>query len=222
MSRRIVVVAVIVLAVIGFALAGFLYPREEAPVYQPVPADTGATEAPRAANLVRFHSPSFGPANASVTVVEFFDPSCEACRAFYPIVKQMMDKHPGDIRLVLRYVLNHKGSEETARIIEAARKQDLFIPVIEAVLDSQPAWHDDPQVIAAWQAAERAGLDVPKAREDMMSADINAALEKDTADAQRLGVRGTPTFFVNGRPLTQFGAQQLYDLIRSELDKSAR
>ena len=121
--------------------------------------------------------------------------------------------------MVVRYVLNHEGSEEAARIIEAARKQNLFVPVLEALLDSQPAWHDDAQVMAGWEAAERAGLDVQKARGQMHSADINAALSKDAADAQRLGIRGTPTFFVNGRVLTQFGAQPLYDLIRSEIDK---
>ncbi len=218
MNRRVLVVAVLLVAVVGFAIAALLYPRAEEPAYQPV-TNAHTSEPQRAENLVRFHSPSFGPSNASVTVVEFFDPSCEACRAFYPIVKQMMEKHPQDIRLVLRYVLNHQGSEEASRIIEAARKQGLFVPVIEALLDSQPAWHDDPQIVAAWQAAEQAGLNVEQAREQMMSADINAALEKDTADASRLGVRGTPTFFVNGRPLTQFGAQQLYDLIRSEIDR---
>jgi protein-disulfide isomerase len=219
MSRRALVVVITLIAVIGFALAALFYPRQPVPSYQPGAQATQTVEAPSAQNLVRFHSPSFGPADARVTVVEFFDPSCEACRAFYPIVKQIMDKHPKDIRVVIRYVLNHKGSEEAARIIEAARKQNLFVPVLEALLDSQPAWHDDAQVMAGWEAAERAGLGVQKAREQMNSADIDAALSKDAADAQRLGVRGTPTFFVNGRALTQFGAQPLYDLIRSEIDK---
>ncbi|MBU1330960.1 MAG: thioredoxin domain-containing protein [Gammaproteobacteria bacterium] len=219
MSRRALVVVITLIAVIGFALAALFYPRQPVPSYQPGAQATQTVEAPSAQNLVRFHSPSFGPADARVTVVEFFDPSCEACRAFYPIVKQIMDKHPKDIRVVIRYVLNHKGSEEAARIIEAARKQNLFVPVLEALLDSQPAWHDDAQVMAGWEATERAGLGVQKAREQMNSADIDAALSKDAADAQRLGVRGTPTFFVNGRALTQFGAQPLYDLIRSEIDK---
>ena len=219
MSRRALVVVITLIAVIGFALAALFYPRQPVPAYQLGAQATQSVEAPSAQNLVRFHSPSFGPADARVTVVEFFDPSCEACRAFYPIVKQIMDKHPKDIRVVIRYVLNHKGSEEAARIIEAARKQNLFVPVLEALLDSQPAWHDDAQVMAGWEAAERAGLDVQKAREQMNSADIDAALSKDAADAQRLGVRGTPTFFVNGHALTQFGAQPLYDLIRREIDK---
>lgn len=220
MSRRVLVVSIAAIAVFGFALAVIFYPREETVAYQAPSAGTPSAEKPSAENLVRFHSPSFGPANAQVTIVEFFDPSCEACRAFYPIVKQMMERHPDDIRLVLRYVLNHQGSEEASRILEVARKQGVFVPVIEALLDSQPKWHDDPQILAAWVAAEQAGLDVQNAREQLMSAEITAALEKDTADATRIGVRGTPTFFVNGRPLTQFGAQPLYDLIKSEINGS--
>ncbi|WP_462381251.1 DsbA family protein [Pseudomonas sp. Marseille-QA0892] len=217
MSKRFLTVLILILSGLAFAGAAYVYLQSDAPIYQGTAAPNPSTPAVDKSNLVRFHSPSFGPAAASVTIVEFFDPSCEACRAFYPIVKSMMAKHPEDTRLVLRYVLNHPGSEEASRLIEAARKQNLFVPVIEAVLDAQPAWHDDPQIIAAWDAAEQAGLDVEKAREQMMSPDITAALEKDTADAQRLGVRGTPMFFVNGRPLTQFGAQPLYDLIKTEV-----
>ena len=47
---------------------------------------------------------------------------------------------------------------------------------------------------------------------------INSALRQDVADAQALNVRGTPTFFVNERPLTNFGPQQLYDLVLQELE----
>ena len=45
--------------------------------------------------LVRPHSPIMGRADAPVTIVEFFDPACETCRAFYPIVKKIMAEHPG-------------------------------------------------------------------------------------------------------------------------------
>lgn len=213
MSRRTVVLAIAFITVVGFAAAAFFYERFSkaqeplAPVKDTV-------------SLVRFHSPTFGPVTATVTIVEFFDPSCESCRAFYPIVKQIMAKHPSDVRLVLRYVLNHKGSEEVARIIETARKQGVFEPVLEAVLEAQPAWHDDAQALQAWEAAGQAGLDVEKAREQMMSSDITATLEKDAADVKTIGVRGTPTFFVNGKQLINFGAQPLYDLVESEIDQS--
>ncbi|ANJ54819.1 disulfide bond formation protein DsbA [Pseudomonas silesiensis] len=213
MSRRTLVLAISVLTVIGFAVAAFFYERAST-----VPQATAPVQEIGA--LVRFNSPSFGPAKAPVTIVEFFDPSCESCRAFYPIVKKMMSQHPADVRLVLRYVRLHAGSEEAIRILETARKQGVFVPVLEAVLEAQPQWHGDAKATAAWDAAGQAGLDVAKAREDMMSAEITATIERDAADAKKVGVSGTPTFFVNGKPLTNFGAQPLYDLIWSEINQS--
>ena len=71
--------------------------------------------------LVRAASPVLGPVDARVTVVEFFDPACETCRAFYPFVKDLMRKHPQDIRLVLRYAPFHQGSDQVIKLLEAAR-----------------------------------------------------------------------------------------------------
>ncbi|MGF6458077.1 DsbA family protein [Pseudomonas frederiksbergensis] len=213
MSRRAVVLTISFLAIVGFAVAAFFYNRA-------VTVPQATAPVPQTSALVRFNSPTFGPANAPVTIVEFFDPSCESCRAFYPIVKKMMSQHPDDVRLVLRYVKLHVGSEEAIRLLEAARKQGVFVPVLEAVLAAQPQWHDDAKATAAWDAAAQAGLDVTKAREDMMSPEITATIERDATDAKTVGVKGTPTFFVNGKPLTNFGAQQLYDLIWSEINQA--
>src|SRR6187549_3176805 len=93
-----------------------------------------------AANLVRFHSPSMGANDAKVVIVEFLDPSCEACRAFYPIVKSLMAEHEGKARLVVRYAPFHKGSDVVIGILEAARLQGMFWPTLEAVFRSQPTW----------------------------------------------------------------------------------
>lgn len=51
----------------------------------------------------------------------------------------------------------------------------------------------------------------------MMKPEITAVLEQDMADLKAAGVKATPTFFVNDKPLPSFGAQQLYDLVRSEV-----
>ncbi len=51
------------------------------------------------ANLVRMHSPTLGKSDAPVEIVEFLDPACETCRAFYPIVKSLMAKYPDDVTL---------------------------------------------------------------------------------------------------------------------------
>ena len=54
------------------------------------------------ASLVRPHSPSLGPANAPVVIVEFFDPECESCRAFNPFTKQILGEYGDQVRLVLK------------------------------------------------------------------------------------------------------------------------
>jgi hypothetical protein len=60
----------------------------------------------------------------------------------YTVVKRTMADYPNDIRLVIRYAAFHKGSDEVERILEMARKQNKFVPVLEAVLVAQPEWAD--------------------------------------------------------------------------------
>ena len=89
--------------------------------------------------LVRMHSPVFGPQNASVTIVEFFDPACETCRAFYPIVKNLLAQYPNEVRLVLRYAPFHHGSDQVVKLLESAKSQGKYQAVLEAVLAAQPS-----------------------------------------------------------------------------------
>ena len=224
MNRRTLVLIISMVILVAFAAAAYLYSPSSPPAEQRAqaqsPAQAPAQQATSSeANLVRFHSPVFGPAQAPVTIVEFFDPSCEACRAFYPHVKKILAENPDNVRLVLRYVLFHQGSEEVARLLEAARKQNLYPQVLEAVLEAQPGWHDDPKVKEAWIVAERVGLDVEKARADMYTPAVDAVLQLDMQDVKAVGVQGTPTFFVNGRPLDEFGLEPLRKLVSSEVAK---
>ena len=170
--------------------------------------------------FVRPHSPIIGPKKAPVTLVEFFDPSCEGCVAMYPYVKRILAEYPQDVRLVIRYLPLHKGSEEAIRIIEAGRSQKAFVPVLEAVLGQQPQWHEGVDMTSAWDAAKGAGLNVAKARAGMKSPKVTAALAQDQADKDTLEVRGTPTFFINGKPLAELSPQQLYEAVKAEVEAS--
>jgi protein-disulfide isomerase len=214
MSKRAIVVATALIAIIGFGLAGYLYNRsnpDETVVATPLP-EGGTT-------LIRPNSPVMGPAEARVTIVEFFDPACESCRAFYPVVKQIMAEHGNKVRLVLRYAPLHEGSEEAVRILETARLQGKFQPVLEALLDAQPVWasHAAPNIDKAWEAARGAGLDVERARREVNLPGIGTLLRQDISDLKAVNLRATPTFYVNGKPLPSFGRQQLQDLVRSEV-----
>lgn len=168
----------------------------------------------------RPYSPSFGSETAKVTIVEFFDPGCESCRAFYPVVKQILSSNPEDVRVVLRYATFHEGSEVVVRMLEAARIQNIFTPVLESLLKDQQQWasHHKPNINKAWDIAEASGLDLVKAKEIMYSKEIDQRISQDTKDIRSLNVKGTPTFFVNKKPLPYFGEKPLHDLIASELE----
>ena len=218
MTKRAIVILTACIALAVFAAAWFLFDGRSAGQQE-----TAAPVAEEAAQLVRFSSPILGPANAQTTIVEFFDPACEACRAFYPIVKEILAEHPGKVRVVLRYAAFHDGSEEAVRILETARMQGVFQPVLEALLTEQPRWasHDAPSIEAAWAIAQQAGLNVEKAKQDMSLPAIDAVIRQDMADVKAFKVRQTPTFFVNGMPLSRFGPQQLRELVQSAVAKSS-
>jgi len=171
--------------------------------------------------LVRMHSPVFGPQNAPVTIVEFFDPACETCRAFYPIVKNLMAQYPTDVRLVIRYAPFHQGSDKVVKLLESAKSQGKYQTVLEAVLAAQPAWadHGQPNIETAFKVAEQAGLDLAIARLDIKKPGMQSLVQQDIEDLTALQVTKTPTFFVNGRSLPSFGPDQLAVLVAEEVAK---
>ncbi|HYD95937.1 MAG TPA: thioredoxin domain-containing protein [Noviherbaspirillum sp.] len=174
-------------------------------------------------SLVRFHSPTMGSADAPVHIVEFLDPACETCAAFYPLVKKLMAENPDKIRLTVRYAPFHRGSDEVVKALEAARKQGKYWQALEALLAGQASWtlNHTARVELVWPLLVREGLDVARIRNDMGSAEIARAIEQDLADGLALNVTKTPEYFVNGRPLPQFGFDELKALVREELAKAA-
>jgi protein-disulfide isomerase len=206
--------------VLGLVLVAFLYAIQR---YQRQTQDVQQQKATQhEGRLVRMHSPVLGTQGAPVTIVEFFDPACEACRAFHPFVKDLLKQYPSEVRLVLRYAPFHQGSAEVVGLLEASRRQNRFVAVLDSVLEAQPQWadHHRPNVELAWQAAERAGLDLQQARADAPAA--QAVLQQDSEDLTALGVKRTPTFFVNGRSLPSFGPEQLAALVAEEVAKAKR
>ena len=212
MNRKLMVIGAGSLAVVVFLIGAFYY------------ADRKNQQAANLAQthhdaLVRPHSPVYGNTDAKVTIVEFFDPSCETCRAFYPLVKTLVNASFGQVNLVIRYAPLHRGSDEAIRILEAARMQNLYWPVMESMLSAQPIWasHDAPRPALIWEVIQGTGLDISKAKADMRDPAITRILEQDASDLASLQVTKTPSFFVNGRPLVEFGADQLKALVNQEV-----
>lgn len=217
MKQKTIFLTALVLLAIVFAGGAQLYQSQKA---QEAVAAAGKNKE----LLVRFHSQSLGRADAPVQIVEFLDPACETCAAFYPLVKQMMAANREDIRLTVRYAPFHQGSDEVVKVLEASRKQGKYWQTLEALLASQPAWvqHHQAQPELIWPHLVRAGLDAERLKSDMQSPEIARAVAQDVSDAKALKVTQTPEYFVNGRPLPSFGFEQLRTLVDEELAATSK
>lgn len=208
MKQKSVFFVAAVLLLLAFVAGTLVYEsRQEEAASQLAAANRAA--------LMRPHAPTLGKADAPVVIVEFLDPACETCAAFYPMVKQLMAAHPDRIRLVLRYAPFHNGSDKVVAMLEAARKQGKLWPALEALLASQADWapHHTPQAALAWRQLEGIGLNMEQMAFDMTATDVSQTIAQDLADARTLNVTKTPEFFVNGQALPSFGFEQLKTLV---------
>ena len=206
------VVATIALLIAVFATAAYLYNSQK--------ADNASANAQKNFSVLeRGHSPTLGDKNAKVTIVEFFDPACGTCKAFSPFLKDLMKAYPGKIRLVMRYLPLHQGSDEVVKILQAAHQQNKFWEILDAAYATQSSWtqHHVAQPELFWKMMASTKLDIAKAKQDVKSTSMAERIQQDTADAKTLNVNKTPGFFVNGKPLVNFGYQPLLDLVETEI-----
>jgi protein-disulfide isomerase len=214
MNKQWIVVASVVAVVVAFIAGAVVFKgRETQQVSQAAQSNSDA--------LVRASSPVFGNPAAKVTIVEFFDPACETCRAFYPLVKTIVNSSFGQVRLVVRHAPLHQGSDTAVKILEAARMQGQYWPAVERALAGQPQWaaHGNARPELIWDLITDLGLDMAKARADADSPAVAQLLAQDIADMKALKVDRTPGFFVNGTPLRDFGEAQLRALVDQEIKK---
>jgi protein-disulfide isomerase len=207
MRKTVFAVAALAL-VVGFVLASAWYRQSRS-------AGLEAAARERAALFVRPHSPVRGAETAKVDLVEFTDPACETCAAFAPILEQLLERHPGRVRLVVRHAPFHDGAGDVARVLEAARRQGKFWETLHLLYRTQHLWtaHHRVYMDSVWQLLPQVGLDMERLRAGFADPAVAAVVEQDLADARALGVQKTPGIFVDGRPLEPFGVDPLVALI---------
>ncbi len=214
----VILIGAIVVVILAVLTASVIIQEDK-----PATAETeqAIADAFRAA-LASEHSPTLGDPNARVHIVEFLDPACETCAMFYPMVKQWMNEVPGKMRLSIRHVPFHKGSDYAVRVLEASREQGKYWETLEALLSTQREWTQNHTVLQdrILPAIADVGLDMDKLADDMNRMDVLVRMERDQEDAKTVQVRATPEYYVNGRPLPSFGREQLANLVREELAKA--
>jgi len=215
MKQNFVVIIAAVVMVLIFGTGAYLYKTQQSQTQAQLAGQNNDA-------LIRPYSARAGNPDARVTLVEFMDPACATCRAFHPLVKELLIEHKGRVNHVIRYAPFHQGSDYVLKILEAARKQDAYWPVLDLMFETQAQWtlHHKAQPEIMWKILEHAKYDVARLKQDMVDPAIAKIVEQDLADARALGVNKTPSFFVNGKPLVKFGYEQLRVLIKSEVARN--
>jgi protein-disulfide isomerase len=198
--------------VTAFAAASMVYRKQEQ-------QQATATAAAQPDRLIRPYSPTLGPADAQVTIVEFLDPECEACAALHPVVKQVMREREGRVRLVVRYMPFHGNSAYAASLLEATRAHGAYWGMLETFFLRQHEWasHGAPRPELLLGYAVLGGLDQAKWKAEAANPEFQQRIRQDFEDGKALGVTRTPTFFVNGAPLAQIGYEPLRGAVEQAL-----
>lgn len=162
-------------------------------------------------------APVKGNVNAPVTITVFTDFECPYCKKLVQLLDTVYDANKDNVKIAFKNMpLDfHKSAEPAARGGIAAAKQGKFWE-----------YHDDVFAIKRLKnssiedVAEDIGLDMKKFKEDMNSEATRAHVQKDIADAQKAGVTGTPTVFINGRKLKQRNQQGFQTMIDQALSQA--
>jgi len=151
-------------------------------------------------------APIRGTADAPVTLVEFSDFHCPFCKRVQPTLTQVLEKYPGKVRLLFRHLpldALHPQARNAAEASWCAQDQGKFWEFHDLLFANAPkAAQDDLK-----HYAEQIDLDM-KTFESCLSQNTHRdSIQRDIDEVTKLGMSGTPAFFINGRPLS--GAQPL-------------
>lgn len=164
-----------------------------------------------------------GNKEAQVAVIEYLDFECEACGAYYPLVKRISEEYGDRVSFVTRYfpLPGHKNSMTAATAVEAAGLQGKYWEMYDILFENQKLWGEkqkaDPKIFEGY--AEKIGVNMDQFKEDVTSKKVKERVERDRASANRLGVDSTPTFFLGGEKIEN---PRGYEAFKSLLDDALK
>lgn len=157
-----------------------------------------------------------GSRDASIVFVEYSDLQCPACRAYYPMIKQLADELSERIAVVYRHfplTTIHRNAEPAARATVAAAAQGKFWEMHDLLFEKQRFWSEEKDIETLLkQYANDLGLKAEQFASDFASRATRDKVENDQRSGNRAAILGTPTFFVNGKRINN---PRSYDELRT-------
>lgn len=144
-----------------------------------------------------------GKGTTGVTLVEYGDYQCPFCGEYFPTVEQVVGFYGDKIKFQFRnFPLTglHPNAFAAARAAEAAAMQNKFWQMNSLLYQNQDQWKGASNPLSIYtQYAQSLGLNVSEFKSDYASNKVNDLINADEAEGNKLGVNGTPTFFLDGK-----------------------
>ena len=183
-----------------------------------------AKEEKAALNKIRsdvFNDPrdiSIGPKDAKVTIVEFFDYNCGYCKRSTEWLKEVMEDHEGEVRVVFKELplleSRTKTSREAAKVALAAARQGKYTTIHFSLMKERSLTKERMLLIA-----EKAGLDMEKLEKDMEDEALDRQINDAIVLAQKIpSLSGTPYFYINDDYVSGANTDRLEALLEAALD----
>lgn len=145
---------------------------------------------------------SADPQAQVLTIVEFADLQCPACKAYHPMVKELLQAYPDRVKLKFKHfplVAIHKNAMPSALASEAAGRQGKFFEFVDMAYEKQGEWSELPNPQGRFEEyAQAVGLDLEQFRADQKDKALEATINAQREEGITNGVSGTPTFFIGG------------------------
>jgi protein-disulfide isomerase len=164
---------------------------------------------------------SRGPKDALVTVVEGFDFACPYCEQSRDTVEQLLEAYPKDVRVVYKNFVVHTQTATTPALAAcAADKQGKYAEMNQLIWDKGYKANRNLAEDNMDKLAQEIGLKTDKFKTDMASPECKKRLTDDQQELAKVGVSGTPAFYVNGRWVQNRSLDKFKQLVDEELAKA--
>ncbi len=166
-----------------------------------------------------------GQPNGQLVLVEYSDFQCPACASYYPVIKRLVTDFGDRLTFVYRHfpLSQHLQARLAARAAEAAGRQNKFWEMHDLLFTGQNNWADAggaEDIMLGY--AEELGLDMEQFRRDLNDDVLTERVRRDTRSGEAAGINSTPTFFLNGRQITNpRGYDEFRTIIERELSAAS-
>lgn len=220
MRDKTFVIGLGILIIVILAFLGF-YARSK-----PGTGTTGTVSPEVTAKLLEVTSADWtNGGDPKVTLVEYADFQCPACGAYHPLLKQLKSEYGNKVLFVYRqFPLTqiHINALLAGKAAEAAGMQNKFWEMHDMLYEKQTEWSEKADAKTIFlDYAGTLGLDKEKFSKDIELPEVNSKIQASYVAGEKLGVQGTPTFFLNGVkiPKNPSSVEEFKALIEAELNK---